>query len=167
MSESSEGTKAALKLRYSSVEIEGYDLEASDKDKWLVTVLRGTAFARVGEVEEALKTPGLSGENEECRGVRVSPCQPDHLPHLHSLKHRLALIIQIFLSINRPDLEKKEYEKLKKWAKVNLLQLIESTINLVTGREGYSDSSSFLHRITPNSWQTLLCLLCGYSLLEE
>jgi len=48
-----------------SVEIEGDDLEASDKDKWLVRVLAGTAFARAGEVEEALETLGLSGGNEE------------------------------------------------------------------------------------------------------
>ena len=54
------------------------------------------------------------------------------------------MIVQIFLSINRPDLAKKEYEKSKKWADDDfLLQLIESTINLVTGKEGYSDSNSF------------------------
>ena len=64
-SESSEGAEAALEeLRDLSVEIEGDDLEASDKDKWLVRVLAGTAFARAGEVEEALETLGLSGGNE-------------------------------------------------------------------------------------------------------
>ena len=52
-------------LRDLSVEIEGDDLEASDRDKWLVRVLAGTAFARAGEVEEALETLGLSGGNEE------------------------------------------------------------------------------------------------------
>ena len=52
-------------LRDLSVEIEGDDLEASDKDKWLVRVLAGTAFARAGEIEEALETLGLSGGNEE------------------------------------------------------------------------------------------------------
>ena len=70
--------------------------------------------------------------------------RPDRLPHLHPLKHRVALIVQIFLSINRPDLAKKEYERSKKWAEDDLLlQLIESTINLVAGKEGYSDSNSF------------------------
>jgi len=65
-SESSDGDEAALEeLRDLSVEIEGDDLEASDKDKWLVRVLAGTAFARAGEVEEALETLGLSGGNEE------------------------------------------------------------------------------------------------------
>jgi coatomer protein complex subunit epsilon len=60
------------------------------------------------------------------------------------LKNRVALIVQIFLSINRPDLAKREYEKCKKWAEDDLLlQLIESTINLVTGKEGYSDCNSF------------------------
>jgi len=64
--ESSEGAEAALEeLRDLSVEIEGDDLEASDKEKWLVRVLAGTAFVRAGEVEEALETLGLSGGNEE------------------------------------------------------------------------------------------------------
>jgi len=125
-SESSEGAEAALEeLRDLSVEIEGDDLDASDKDKWLVRVLAGTAFARAGEVEEALETLGLSGGNEES-------------------VEAVALIVQIFLSISRPDLAKREYEKTKKWAEDDLpLQLIESTINLVTGKEGYSDSNSF------------------------
>ena len=60
-------------LRDLSVEIEGDDLEASDRDKWLVRVLAGTAFARAGEVEEALETLGLSGGNEESVEAYVSP----------------------------------------------------------------------------------------------
>ena len=65
-SENSEGAEAALEeLRDLSVEIEGDDIEASEKEKWLVRVLAGTAFARAGEVEEALETLGLSGGNEE------------------------------------------------------------------------------------------------------
>jgi coatomer protein complex subunit epsilon len=49
-----------------------------------------------------------------------------------------------FPSIDRPDLTKKEREKTKKWAEGDLpLQLIESTINLVTGKEANSDSNSF------------------------
>lgn len=125
-SESSEAGEAALEeLRDLSVEIEGDDLEASEKDKWLVRVLAGTAFSRAGEVEEALETLGLSGGNQES-------------------VEAVALIVQIFLSINRPDLAKKEYEKCKKWAEDDLLlQLIESIINLVTGKEGYSDCNSF------------------------
>jgi len=64
-SKSSEEAEAALEeLRDLSVEIEGDDLEASDKEKWLVRVLAGTAFARAGEVEEALETLGMSGGNE-------------------------------------------------------------------------------------------------------
>lgn len=72
-SESSEEAEAALEeLRDLSVEIEGDDLDASDKDKWLVRVLAGTAFARAGEVEEALETLGLSGGNEESVEACVS-----------------------------------------------------------------------------------------------
>ena len=65
-SENSEGAEAALEeLRDLSVEIEGDDLGATERDKWLVRVLAGTAFTRAGEVEEALETLGLSGGNEE------------------------------------------------------------------------------------------------------
>ena len=65
-SEDSEEAETALEeLRDLSVEIEGDDLEASTKDKWLVRVLAGTAFVRASEVEEALETLGLSGGNEE------------------------------------------------------------------------------------------------------
>ena len=43
----------------------------------------------------------------------------------------------------QPDFTKEEHEKLKKWAEENLLlQLVESTINPVTGKEGPSNSNS-------------------------
>ena len=46
----------------------------------------------------------------------------------------------------------KEYENLKKWAEDDLLfQLIESTINLVTGKEAYSDSNRFYIEQLANS----------------
>lgn len=77
-SENSEAAEAALEeLRDLSVEIEGDDLEASGRDKWLVRVLAGTAFARASEVEEALETLGLNGGNQEsveaCVFLRVDP----------------------------------------------------------------------------------------------
>ena len=77
-SESSEEAETALEeLRDLCVEIEGDDLESNDKDRWLVRVLAGTAFARAGEVEEALETLGLSGGNEEsveaCVSLFVDP----------------------------------------------------------------------------------------------
>lgn len=60
-----------------------------------------------------------------------------------SQERRVALVLQIFLSINRPDIAKEEYEKVKKWAEDDPhLQLIESTINLFTGKEECLDSSS-------------------------
>jgi coatomer subunit epsilon len=56
----------------------------------------------------------------------------------------VAVIVQIYLSINRPDLAKKEYERSKRWAEDDLLlQLIESNIGLVTGKDGYSNTNSF------------------------
>ena len=62
----SEQAEAALEeLRDLSVEIEGDDIEGDDKDKALVRVLAGTAFARAGEIEEALETLGTETEDLE------------------------------------------------------------------------------------------------------
>ncbi|KAJ4465126.1 coatomer complex protein [Lentinula lateritia] len=121
-----EGTadKEALleELRDLSVEIEGDDVEGSDRDKATVRVLAGTAFARAGELEEALETLGADSEDPEA----------------------VAVIVQIYLSINRPDLAKKEYERSKRWAEDDLLlQLIESLIGLATGKDGYHNPYTF------------------------
>jgi coatomer protein complex subunit epsilon len=52
--------------------------------------------------------------------------------------------VQIYVTINRPDLAKKQFERSKGWAEDDLLlQLIESTIGLATGRDGYSNPSAF------------------------
>lgn len=62
----STGREASLEeLRDLAVEIEGNDVEGSDKDKALVRVLAGTAFAKAGEVEEALETLGVDTEDLE------------------------------------------------------------------------------------------------------
>jgi coatomer protein complex subunit epsilon len=54
------------------------------------------------------------------------------------------LVVQIYLSINRADLAKKEYDRSKRWAEDDLLlQLIESSIGLVTGKDAYANSYSF------------------------
>lgn len=56
----------------------------------------------------------------------------------------VAVIVQIYLSINRPDLAKKQFDRSKRWAEDDLLlQLIESTIGLVTGKDEYANTSSF------------------------
>ncbi|RDB20839.1 Coatomer subunit epsilon-1 [Hypsizygus marmoreus] len=122
-SASKDAQEASLEeLRDLAVEIEGDDAEGSDSDKALVRVLAGTAFTRAGEIEEALETLGVDTEDLEA----------------------VALIVQIYLSINRPDLAKKQFERSKRWAEDDLLlQLIESTIGLVTGKDGYSNTSSF------------------------
>jgi len=58
--------EAALEeLRDLSVEIEGEDVDGSERDKALVRVLAATAFARAGEVEEALETLGSDTEDLE------------------------------------------------------------------------------------------------------
>ena len=110
----------------------------------MVRVLAETAFARSGQVEEAVETVGLSGRTGDSVKACVSlPVYPLSTPP-PLIKRRVALIAQIFLSINRPDLAKKEYKRTKKWAEDDLLlQLIESTINLVIGKEAYLDSNSF------------------------
>ncbi|KAF7770442.1 hypothetical protein Agabi119p4_6416 [Agaricus bisporus var. burnettii] len=113
---------ALEELRDLSLEIEGDDAEGDDRDKSLVKVLAGTAFARDGEIEEALETLGTDTEDLEA----------------------VAVIVQIFISINRPDLAKRQFERAKRWAEDDLLlQLIESTIGLATGRDAYANSSSF------------------------
>ncbi|KAK7049206.1 hypothetical protein VNI00_005807 [Paramarasmius palmivorus] len=109
-------------LRDLAVEIEGDDSEGTPRDTALVRVIAGTAFAIAGEIEEALETLGTDSEDLEA----------------------VSVIVQIYLSINRPDLAKKEYERSKRWAEDDLLlQLIESTIGLVTGKDGYSNTLSF------------------------
>lgn len=52
-------------LRDLSVEIEGDDVDYSEQEKALVRVLAGTAFARAGEIEEALETLGSDSEDLE------------------------------------------------------------------------------------------------------
>ncbi|KAH8103983.1 coatomer epsilon subunit-domain-containing protein [Cristinia sonorae] len=116
---------AALEeLRDLCVEIEGEDAEAEEREKEIVKVLAGTAFARAGEIEEALETLGAGTSHESLEAVAVT--------------------VQIYLSINRPDLARKEFERSKRWAEDDiLLQLIESSISLVTGKDGYNDPNSF------------------------
>ena len=47
-----------------SVEIEGDDAEATAWEKGVVRVLAGTAFARAGEIEEALETLGAGNDTQ-------------------------------------------------------------------------------------------------------
>lgn len=54
------------------------------------------------------------------------------------------MIVQVYLSINRPDLAKKQFDRSKRWAEDDLLlQQIEATIGLVTGKDNYNNTSSF------------------------
>jgi len=56
----------------------------------------------------------------------------------------VAVIVQIYLAINRPDLAKKQFERSKRWAEDDLLlQSIESTIGLATGLDLYHTPHSF------------------------
>ena len=56
----------------------------------------------------------------------------------------VAYAVQVYLSISRPDLARKEFERAKRWAEDDLLlQLIEATIGLATGKDGYADAHSF------------------------
>ncbi|KAI0046555.1 hypothetical protein FA95DRAFT_1560020 [Auriscalpium vulgare] len=121
---SGSGDAALEELRDLCVEIEGDDAHATEREKGWVRVVAGTAFARAGEVEEALETLGAETSTENLEAV--------------------AVIVQVYLSIHRPDLARKEYERSKAWAEDDLLlQLIESSIGLVTGKDGYSDTHAF------------------------
>ncbi|KAI0642465.1 coatomer epsilon subunit-domain-containing protein [Trametes meyenii] len=119
------GRDAALEeLRDLSVEIEGDDAEAGEWEKGTVRVLAGTAFARAGEVEEALETLGAGTDTRNLEAV--------------------AYTVQIYLSINRPDLARKEFERAKRWAEDDLLlQQIEAALGLATGRDAYADAHAF------------------------
>jgi len=111
-------------LRDLCVEIEGDDVDATPKEKGTVRVLAGTAFALANEVEEALETLGVGTNTDNLEAV--------------------ALTVQIYLSINRPDLARKEFERAKRWAGDDMLvQLVEAFIGMVTGKDGYQDCNSF------------------------
>ena len=63
--DSTKAEAALEELRDLSVEIEAEDVDGSESDKALVKVLAATAFARAGEVEEALETLGSDTEDLE------------------------------------------------------------------------------------------------------
>lgn len=78
--EETEDKESALEeLRDLSVEIEGDDVEGTERDKSIVRVLAGTAFARAGEVEEALETLGVGTEDLEAY-VASKPPYTYHSP---------------------------------------------------------------------------------------
>ncbi|OCH96233.1 hypothetical protein OBBRIDRAFT_787309 [Obba rivulosa] len=123
-SATAEKDAALEELRDLCVEIDGDDVDADEREKGYVRVVAGTAFARAGEVEEALETLGAGSNTENLEAV--------------------AIIVQIYLSINRPDLARKEFDRAKRWAEDDLLlQLIEASIGLVTGKDSYNDCNSF------------------------
>ena len=57
------------------VEIEGDDGSIDDKDKWLVRVLAGTAFAGAGEIEEALDSLGAGSNTQNLEAYVPSPTE--------------------------------------------------------------------------------------------
>jgi coatomer protein complex subunit epsilon len=58
------GEAALEELRDLCVEIEGDDVEATEREKGWVRIVAGTAFARAGEIEEALETLGAESTTE-------------------------------------------------------------------------------------------------------
>jgi len=107
----SETESVLEELRDLCIEIEGEeDVEGVE----VVKVAAATAFFQEGELEEALTTLGAG------TGAKEPECA--------------ALTVQIYLSINRPDLAKKEYEAAKRLADDSLIiQLIEASIGIVVG----------------------------------
>lgn len=56
----------------------------------------------------------------------------------------IALIVQLYLSINRVDLAKRECDRARKWAEDDLLlQHIEASIGLLTGKNAYSNPHTY------------------------
>ncbi|KZT07157.1 uncharacterized protein LAESUDRAFT_736470 [Laetiporus sulphureus 93-53] len=102
-------------------QIGGEDADADEKEKGIVRVLAGAAFGleNIGA--------GTSTQNLE---TYVSPYT--------------VTVTVLYLSINRPDLARKEFDQAKRWSEDDLLlQVIESFISLVTGKDSYSDCNSF------------------------
>lgn len=133
--------KVLEELRDLSVEI---DESVDEKEKGLVRVVAGTAFTLEGEVEEALETLGAGSDVEDLDAyVLLVPIRfiRDSTP---LFPYSVALIVQIYLSINRVDLAKKEFDRARKWAEDDLLlQQIEASIGLLTGKDSYSNPHSY------------------------
>ncbi|KAI0031447.1 coatomer complex protein [Vararia minispora EC-137] len=120
----SDADAALEELRDLCVEIEGEDVEATEREKGWVRVIAGTAFVRAGEIEEAMETLGAESSLQNLEVV--------------------AVLVQAYLSIHRPDLARKEFDRAKAWAEDEiLLQLIEASIGLVTGKDSYADAQAF------------------------
>jgi len=101
-------------LRDLTIEVEGEEEGEQGAGVGVVRVAAATAFFQEGEVEEALTTlgAGAGGQDIECS----------------------YLTVQIYLSMNRADLARKEYMYAKSHdAESLLLQIIEASIGLVSG----------------------------------
>ncbi|KAF8338289.1 coatomer epsilon subunit-domain-containing protein [Cantharellus anzutake] len=101
-------------LRDLTIEVESEDEGVQGAGAGVVRVSAATAFLQEGEVEEALTTlgAGAGGQDMECS----------------------YLTIQIYLSMNRVDLARKEYLYAKSHdADSLLLQIIEASVGLVSG----------------------------------
>ncbi|RKO92672.1 coatomer epsilon subunit-domain-containing protein, partial [Blyttiomyces helicus] len=89
----------------------------------VVQVLVGTAMCLDGDYEGALGAVVRSPRNLEC----------------------VALATQIYLKLDRPDLARKEVEKLKTWADdASLAQLIEAWVNSYSGGEAKYQESFYI-----------------------
>ncbi|KAJ3056591.1 hypothetical protein HK097_005754 [Rhizophlyctis rosea] len=78
----------------------------------LVQLIAGTIYYGEGAYDEALRAVVQSPKQLEC----------------------VALLVQTYLKLNRPDLAQKEVEKLKTWADdATLAQLVEAWVNLYSG----------------------------------
>ncbi|KAH9857348.1 coatomer complex protein [Lenzites betulinus] len=129
LSAEADADAALEQLRDLVVEIEGEEDEDEEApaewEKGVVRVLAGAAFARAGEVEEALETLGAGTDTRNIEAI--------------------AYTTQIYLSIARPDLARKELARAARWAEDDLLlQLAECAVGLAAGRDAYSDAAAFL-----------------------
>lgn len=71
-------------------------------------------------------------------------CPPPPPPANAPSAHRVATTVQVYLSIHRPDLARKEFDGAKRWAEDDLLlQLIEAALSLGTGADAYADAHAF------------------------
>ncbi|KAJ3293435.1 hypothetical protein HK104_004470 [Borealophlyctis nickersoniae] len=106
----------------------------------IVQLVAGTVLYHEGRFEDVLRAVVQSPKNLEC----------------------VALATQTYLKLDRPDLARKEVEKLKTWADdATLAQLIEAWVNLYSGGEEKAQESYYIFEELASSKVSTSKLLTG------
>ncbi|ORY01163.1 hypothetical protein K493DRAFT_278255 [Basidiobolus meristosporus CBS 931.73] len=108
-----------------------------------VQIVLGTLFYREGLYEDALRLLSKHSRNLEC----------------------VALIVQIYLKLNRIDLARRELNSTKNWAEDAILaQLIEAWIGVQIGGAKYQEAFYIFEELSQNLAATTVKLLNGQAI---